>query len=327
MGPRSAGARGPLPGLSRLGRPLVAALAALLMAACDSPSPEARQDPEDDRPVVLTTFTVLADMARQVAGDRLQVESITKLGAEIHGYEPTPSDVERASRADLILENGLNLELWSRKFTAAAGNVPVVTLTEGITPLPIAEDAYAGKPNPHAWMSPQKAKRYIDNIVSAFSRLDPDGAASFRANGEAYKQQLAQLDQELRASLATIPESRRVLATCEGAFTYLAHDYGLTEAYLWPVNAESQVTPKRMARLIDMVRDRQVPAVFCESTVSDASQRQVAKAAGASFGGTFYVDSLSTPAGPAPTLLAMQRHNVGLIQRGLGTPESNGVTP
>ena len=327
MGPRSARFRCQPPCCSRFGASLAVALASLLLAACDPPSPEARQDPADDRPVVLTTFTVLADMARQVAGDRLQVDSITKLGSEIHGYEPTPSDVERASRADLILENGLNLELWSRKFTAAAGNVPVVTLTEGITPLPIAEDAYAGKPNPHAWMSPQKAKRYIDNIVSAFSRLDPDGAASFRANGEAYKQLLAQLDQELRASLATIPESRRVLATCEGAFTYLAHDYGLTEAYLWPVNAESQVTPKRMARLIDMVRDRQVPAVFCESTVSDAAQRQVAKAAGATFGGTFYVDSLSTPDGPAPSLLAMQRHNVGLIQRGLGTPQNNGVTP
>jgi manganese transport system substrate-binding protein len=316
-----------LPMGSRFGGSLGAALAALLLVACGSPSPKAPQAAADQRPVVLTTFTVLADMAREVAGDRLQVESITKLGSEIHGYEPTPSDVERASRADLILENGLNLELWARKFTAAAGDVPVVTLSEGITPLPIAEDAYAGKPNPHAWMSPQKAKRYIDNIVTAFSRLDPDGAESFRANGEAYKQQLAQLDQELRASLATIPEGRRVLATCEGAFSYLAHDYGLTEAYLWPVNAESQVTPQRMARLIATVRDRQVPAVFCESTVSDTTQRQVAKAAGASFGGTFFVDSLSKPDGPAPTLLQMQRHNVGLIQKGLGAPGANGVTP
>ena len=109
-------------------------------------------DPE--KPRVFTTFTVLADLARQVAGDRLSVNSIVKTGAEIHGYQPTPSDVERASSADLIVENGLGLELWSRRFTAAAGNVPTVTLSDGMKPLLIEEDAYSGKPNPHAWMSP-----------------------------------------------------------------------------------------------------------------------------------------------------------------------------
>ena len=105
--------------------------------------------------------------------------------------------------------------------------------------------------------------------------------------------------------------------SCEGAFSYLADDYGLREAYLWPVNAESEITPRRMARLIDLVRERQVPAVFCESTVSDAAQRQVAEATGARFGGTFYVDSLSSADGPASTLLDLQRHNVKLIRDGL----------
>jgi manganese transport system substrate-binding protein len=271
--------------------------------------------------LVLTTFTVLADMARNVAGDRLRVESITKLGAEIHGYEPTPSDLQRASGADLILENGLGLELWARKFTAAAGDVPTVTLSEGMQPLLIAEDAYAGKPNPHAWMSPKRAMQYVDRMVEAFSQLDPEGAATFRANGEAYKQQLRQLDTDLRASLASIPQRRRVLVSCEGAFTYLAKDYGMEEAYLWPVNAESQATPQRMKRLIATVKDRRIPSIFCESTVSDESQREVARATGARFGGTFYVDSLSEAGGPAATLLDLQRHNVRLIQQGLGSGE------
>jgi manganese transport system substrate-binding protein len=268
---------------------------------------------------VLTTFTVLADMAKNVAGDRLRVESITKQGAEIHGYEPTPSDIRRGSGANLILENGLGLELWSRRFTAAAGNVPTVTLSEGMKPLPIEEDAYAGKPNPHAWMSPKRAMQYVDRMVEAFSKLDPAGAATFKANGEAYKQQLRQLDTDLRASLATIPEQRRVLVSCEGAFTYLAKDYGMDEAYLWPVNAESQVTPQRIKRLIETVKQRRVPTIFCESTVSDKAQREVAKASGSRFGGTFYVDSLSAADGPAPTLLDLQRHNVRLIQQGLGS--------
>ena len=276
----------------------------------------------DPRPLVLTTFTVLADMARNVAGDRLRVESITKQGAEIHGYQPTPSDLKRAAGADLLLENGLGLELWARRFTASVGDVPTVTLSEGMEPLPITEDAYAGKPNPHAWMSPRRAMAYVDRMVEAFSRLDPEGATTFAANGEAYKRRLQQLDDDLRVSLARIPPQRRVLVSCEGAFAYLARDYGLEEAYLWPVNAESEVTPQRMARLIDTVKRRRIPTVFCESTVSAEAQKEVAKAAGARFGGTFYVDSLSAPGGPASTLLDLQRHNVELIRRGL-MPEAD----
>lgn len=276
----------------------------------------------DARPRVLTTFTVLGDLAGTVAGDRLQVDSIVRPGAEIHGYQPTPSDIERASGADLIVENGLGLELWARRFTAAAGDVPSVTLTDGIEPLLISEDVYSGKPNPHAWMSPQRAMTYVDRLVEAFTRLDPEGASTFEANAQAYKKQLRQLDDELREILETIPDQRRLLVSCEGALSYLASDYGLDEAYLWPVNAESQVTPKRMARLISTVKDRQVPAVFCESTVNDQPQREVAAASGARFGGTFYVDSLSAPDGPAPTLLDLLRHNVELIRQGLCPDES-----
>ena len=270
-----------------------------------------------DKPEVLTTFTVLADLARNVAGDRLKVRSIVKPGSEIHGYQPTPSDIEQASSADLIIENGLGLELWARKFTASAGDIPTITLSDGMEPLLIAEDAYAGKPNPHAWMSPQRTMAYVDQLERAFVQLDPAGADQFKANAIAYKQSLQRLDQELRSALEKIPTERRVLVSCEGAFTYLASDYGLEEAYLWPVNAESQVTPKRMARLIETVRNRKIPAVFCESTVSDKAQKQVAAESGARFGGTFYVDSLSKADGPAPTLLKLQRHNVALLINGL----------
>ena len=274
---------------------------------------------------MLTTFTVLADLARNVAGDRLTIRSIVKPGSEIHGYQPTPSDIERAGSADLIVENGLGLELWARKFTASAGDIPTLTLSDGMEPLLIAEDAYAGKPNPHAWMSPQRTMAYVDQLERAFGTLDPAGADQFKANAIAYKQRLQRLDQELRSALQAIPEKRRVLVSCEGAFTYLANDYGLEEAYLWPVNAESQVTPKRMARLIETVRDRKIPAVFCESTVSDKAQKQVAAESGARFGGTFYVDSLSKPDGPAPTLLKLQRHNVALLINGLADSTREGI--
>ncbi|MEB3323142.1 MAG: metal ABC transporter substrate-binding protein [Synechococcaceae cyanobacterium] len=293
----------------------------LLLVACRAPAPgqgsDRGGDRPDTRPLVLTTFTILADMARQVAGERLRVESITKPGSEIHGYEPTPSDLRRAEGARLILENGFDLELWARRFQANLRGVPRVTLTEGIDPLPITEDAYRGKPNPHAWMSPRLAETYVENIRRAFTRLDPAGAADYRRNAEAYRERLRSLDRDLRARISAIPPPQRVLVSCEGAFTYLARDYGLEEAYLWPVNAETQVTPQRMARLIDTVRRRRVPAVFCESTVSDKAQRQVARETGARFGGVFFVDSLSLPGGPAPSLLELQRHNVSTLTRGL----------
>ena len=295
------------------------ALTALALTTSGCRQSNRQNQSDSGKPEVLTTFTVLADLARNVAGDRLRVQSIVKPGSEIHGYQPTPSDIERASQADLIVENGLGLELWARKFTANAGNIPSVTLSEGMDPLLIEEDAYAGKPNPHAWMSPQRTMAYVDQLEQAFRRLDPAGAEQFSANAAAYKQQLQDLDDELRSALDAIPAERRVLVSCEGAFTYLARDYGLDEAYLWPVNAESQVTPKRMARLINTVRDRQIPAIFCESTVSDKAQRQVAAESGARFGGTFYVDSLSAAEGPAPTLLELQRHNVALLIDGLAS--------
>ena len=293
---------------------------------CSSPARRAENNPAaaSGKPVVLTTFTVLADLARQVAGDRLEVRSITKPGAEVHGYEPTPSDLETAQGASLIVQNGLGLERWADRFVASSGKVSTVTLSEGMQPVLIEGDVAAGKPNPHAWMSPKRAEHYVDRLVAAFSNLDPAGAAGYRQRGDAYKQQLKALDADLRQALAQVPPNQRLLVSCEGAFSYLARDYGLDEAYLWPVNAETQVTPKRLARLIDTVKQRRVPAVFCESTVSDEAQREVARATGARFGGTFYVDSLSGSGGPAPNLLALQRHNVNLIVQGLSGKPATG---
>ena len=270
-----------------------------------------------EKPLVLTTFTILADLARNVAGDRLIVESITKPGAEIHSYQFTPSDIVKTKGAKLIIENGLGLEAWFSKFMISTEDIPNVKLTEGIKPLLIDGDAYAGKPNPHAWMSPKRAMNYVDKIVDAFIKIDPDGAIEYSSNASTYKAKLELLDKELRDSLSSIPKERRFLVTCEGAFSYLARDYGMKEAYLWPVNAESQVTPRRMVNLIKKIKKNKVPTIFCESTVSAEAQIEVAKSSGAILGGTFYVDSLSDLNGPASTYIDLLRHNVRLITEGL----------
>lgn len=270
----------------------------------------------DERPVVLTTFTVLADIAGEVAGEHLRVESITKVGAEIHGYEPTPGDLRRAAEADLILDNGMNLEAWFAQFVEGL-DVPHVVVSEGVEVIPVADGAAEGLPNPHAWMSALNVQVYVDNMVEAFGELDPEHADEFAANGEAYRAELQQVHDELVAELSALPENERALVTCEGAFSYLARDAGLTEQYLWAVNAEQQATPRSIAGTIEFVDENDVPAVFCESTVSDEAMQQVVEATDAAFGGVLYVDSLSEPDGPVPTYLDLLRHDVGVITDGL----------
>ena len=295
-------------------RTLTAAAALVVGLAGCAGAPAEGSD--DDRPVVLTTFTVLADIARNVAGDHLEVESITKVGAEIHGYDPTPGDVAKVARADLVLDNGLNLEVWFEQFVAEM-DVPHVVVSDGVPVIDITEDAYAGKPNPHAWMSPTAVQTYVDNMVAAFSDLAPEHADDFAANGAAYRAELQEVADDMVEALALLPEHQRALVTCEGAFSYLARDAGLTERYIWPVNAEQQATPRQIAAVIEFVRDNDVPAVFCESTVSDAPMQRVVEATDAVFGGTLYVDSLSEPDGPVPTYLDLVRHDARTIVDGL----------
>ena len=295
------------------------AVAAMAVTACAAALAGcSTSDAADERPLVLTTFTVLADMTRNIGGEHVRVESITKPGAEVHGYEPTPGDLRFAADADLILDNGLGLERWFEQFVADVDAEHVV-VSEGVEPLPIGEGAATGPYNPHAWMSPLAARTYVDNIAAALTDLAPEHSEDFAAEAEAYKAELDGLHTELVTALEGVPENRRALVTCEGAFSYLARDAGLQEAYLWPVNSDQQGTPQQIARTVDFVRTNEVPAVFCESTVSDKAQRQVAADTGAEFGGVLYVDSLSEADGPVPTYLDLLRHDIDVITTGLGS--------
>lgn len=270
-----------------------------------------------DKIKVVTTFTVIADMAANVAGDAADVVSVTKPGAEIHGYEPTPRDILRAMDADLVLWNGLNLERWFEQFFANLSDVPAAVLSDGIEPMPIAAGSYEGKPNPHGWMALSSALVYVDNIRDALSAADPDNAATYAANAEAYKARIEQTIAPLRDAIRALPDDRRWLVSSEGAFSYLARDYDLREMYLWPVNADAQGTPQQVRRVIDAMRENSVPAIFSESTVSDKPARQVASETGAHYGGVLYVDSLSEPDGPTPTYLDLLRVTSQTILDGL----------
>ncbi|CKG89994.1 metal ABC transporter substrate-binding protein [Haemophilus influenzae] len=267
---------------------------------------------------VVTTFTVIQDIAQNVAGNAATVESLTKPGAEIHEYEPTPKDIVKAQSADLILWNGLNLERWFERFFQNVKDKPAVVVTEGIQPLSIYEGPYKDAPNPHAWMSPSNALIYIENIKNALVKYDPQNAAVYEKNAADYAQKIKQLDEPLRAKLAQIPEEQRWLVTSEGAFSYLAKDYNLKEGYLWPINAEQQGSPQQVRKVIDLVRKNNIPVVFSESTISAKPAQQVAKESGTKYGGVLYVDSLSAKEGPVPTYIDLLNVTVSTIVKGFG---------
>jgi manganese/iron transport system substrate-binding protein len=295
---------------------LVAVVLLGLASGCGPGGGGAANSSTDGRKRILTTFTIIQDMAQNVAGTNAIVESITKPGAEIHEYEPTPLDIVKAQSADLVLWNGLGLERWFERFFGSVQNVPGVVLTEGIQPLGITEGPYNGKPNPHSWMSPANAIRYVENIRQALVKLDPTNAAAYNANAAAYTAQIRAIDEPLRQKLSGIPENQRWLVTSEGAFTYLARDYGLKELYLWPVNADEEGTPQQVRKVVDLVRQHRIPVVFSESTISDKPMRQVAQETGARYGGLLYVDSLTPPDGPAPTYLKLLEFNANTVANG-----------
>ena len=302
-------------------RELIGALGGLL-AAIPMPVAASAQGGPGSQPRkpfrVVTTFTVIQDIAQNVAGSAAIVDSITKPGAEIHDYQPTPLDIVRAQDANLVLWNGFNLERWFEKFFENVKDVPSVVVSEGIEPMGIREGPYSGKPNPHAWMSPTNALAYVENIRKALVKYDPANEQTYNKNAAEYSTKIKALDEPLRKRLSGIPEHQRWLVTSEGAFSYLTRDYNMREAYLWPINADEQGTPQQVRRVIDLVRKNKIPVVFSESTISDRAAKQVAKETGARYGGVLYVDSLSAAGGPVPTYLDLLKVTVETIAKGFG---------
>ena len=291
---------------------ILALLICLNTAGCKRTSTKNQPNKE----VIFASFTVLADIIKNVAQDEFIVSSITKPGMEVHGYQPTPSDLIKASKAFVFFDNGFGFELWAEKFVSNL-KVERITIADYLNPVFINEDFYKGKPNPHAWISPKRGMFYVDIIVKSLSELRPSSKQKYENNGEIYKNKLAKLDKDFSLFINNLEKNNRYLVSCEGAFSYLTDDYGLKEVYLWPVNAESQITPKRMARTISLVKNKKVPSVFCESTVNNESQMIVARETGAKYGGDLFVDSLSKESGPANTYLKMLQHNLNLIKKGL----------
>ncbi len=294
-----------------------AAAVCAALAGCSSGASPGGAAEGDERPLVLATFTVIADLAREVAGDAARVESLTRVGVEVHDYEPTPGDLVRTEGADLVVANGMGIDDWLLALVERT-DAPRVVLGEAVEPIAIETGHYAGEPNAHAWVSPAEGARYVEALRLALGELVPEERDAIDARAAALTGELERLGDRMRAGVAALPSEHRVLVTCEGAFSYLARDAGLAEASLWPVNAGGQGTPQSIARVAEVVERTRVPTIFCESTTHPGTQQQIARTAGARFDGSLHVDSLSPPGGPAPTYIALLEHDIEATLEGLG---------
>jgi zinc/manganese transport system substrate-binding protein len=270
---------------------------------------------------VVATFSVLADMVREVGGERVTVTSIVGPDGDAHVYEPTPLDAKAITRADLLVVNGLGFEGWLERLAEAAGyGGPIVVASTGIVPRAMADPAAGvghghdhGAIDPHAWQSLANGGLYVANIVKALQAVDPEGAAIYEDNGTAYRAEIAALDRELRAAFASLPEERRRIVTSHDAFGYFADTYGIEVIAPQGVSTESEASAADVARLIRQIHAERIPAVFVENVTDPRLVEQIGRETEARVGGSLYSDALSSPEGPAPTYLAMFRHNLATL--------------
>lgn len=270
---------------------------------------------------VVATFTILADLVRQIGGDRVEVAALVGPNGDVHAYDPSPADSRKLAGAKLIVENGLHLEGWiSRLAKAAAATAPIVIATKGVMPrkdMSNEEFAAHGGVDPHAWQNVANAKIYVANIRDGLISVDLAGKADYEANAQAYLAKLDALDAEVRAAIAKIPPARRRIVTTHDAFGYFGQAYGLELAAPAGVSTEAQVSAKNVAKIIAQIRKDKFPAVFLENVSDPRLMDQIARETGAKIGGTLYSDSLSAADGPAGTYIAMVRHNISQLTKAL----------
>ncbi|WP_290786137.1 zinc ABC transporter substrate-binding protein [Halomonas sp.] len=301
----------------------------ILLAAC-ALSLSMAAHAEDSPLRAVTTFSILGDLVKQVAGDDAKVDTLTPAGAEVHEWELIPSNFMALEDADLVFFNGYNLEQWIGQVRATVGSdVPVIALAEesGYATQPIVTGELAGDPDPHLWMDPRAAAEYVRVIAERLAEARPAAAENFTARGDALRQSLHDLHAELLESMATIPDDRRLLITSEAAFIYFADAFDFEHDGIWGTNSENEGTPNQIMRIVDLIETRRPAAIFWESTISDRHVRSVADETEVDIAGPLFVDSLSEPDGEAPDFASLLRHNARLLTATLGEPDGASGEP
>ncbi|KAF0229446.1 MAG: zinc/manganese transport system substrate-binding [Beijerinckiaceae bacterium] len=300
---------------------LLSAIAATCLAAI----PAQAQQPEAKRVKIVASFTILADIAKSVAGDRATITSLVGPNGDAHVYRATPADAKTLKEADLVVVNGLGFEGFMPRLIKSSGTkAPVITVTTGFKPLEKPKKAAGGhdhghdhdhgaKADPHTWQSIEAAKRAVINIRDGLVAIDAAGGDTYRRNAEAYLASLSALKAELDAGFTAIPQEKRVIVTSHDAFRYFAVDFGFRMEAVQGVSTESEPSAKDVARIIRVTKEKKARAIFIENMANPKIAEQIARESGAKIGGTLFSDALSDEKGPAPTYIAMMKHNAKML--------------
>src|SRR5215211_1944911 len=298
-------------------RNVLTLLAAVVLAACGFAASA------QDKPKVVATFSILADLANNVGGDRVEIATLVGPDGDAHVYSPTPADGRRLAVAKLVIANGFKFEGWMSRLIKSSGTKAlVVEAAKGVEPIKAEEhgqDHGHADVDPHAWQSVANVKRYVMNIRDGLIAADPAGKAAYEANAAAYLERLDALDRDLKAAVEAIPTDRRRIITSHDAFGYFQKAYGVTFVAPQGVSTEAEASAKDVAKIIQQIRREKIPAVFLENVSDPRLLERIAKESGAKIGGRLYSDALSGQDGPAGTYIDMMRHNIRALSAALSS--------
>jgi zinc/manganese transport system substrate-binding protein len=265
----------------------------------------------------VASFSILADLVKQVGGEHVDVTAIVGPDGDAHVFQPSPLDAKAVADAQLVVINGLGLEGWTARLIQSSGTkAPVVVASKGVRPLQ-GEGEEAGKADPHAWQSIANAKIYVANIRDGLMSADPADKADFEANAKSYLARLDQLEAEVKAAIASIPQRNRKIITTHDAFGYFARAYGMSFIAPQGVSTETEPSAKDVAKIIRQIKAQRIPAVFLENISDDRLMQQIARETGARIGDKLYSDALSKPGAGAATYVDMMHNNVAAFMKAL----------
>jgi zinc/manganese transport system substrate-binding protein len=272
-----------------------------------------------DKIPVVASFSILGDLVRVVGGDRVNVSTLVGPNEDAHAFEPKPADAKSIVQSRLFVVNGLGFEHWAQKLAKSANyQGATVVASTGVKARTMATDDGKGvETDPHAWQNPDNVVLYVRNIAAGLAKLDPEGAASYQANSEAYVQQLQTLDSWAKAQFASLPKEKRKVITSHDAFGYFAAHYGLRFLAPQGISTDAEPSAKQVARLIQQIQREKIRAVFLENMGNPKLLEQISKDAGATVGASLYADALSLPGQSGATYLQMARANVSALLAGM----------
>ena len=304
-------------------RYLVLLLVAIVgLAACSSQ--KSSSDSSSSKLNVVATNSIIADITKNIAGDKINLHSIVPVGQDPHEYEPLPEDVKKTSKADLIFYNGINLETggnaWFTKLVENAQkkeNKDYYAVSEGVDVIYLEGQNEKGKEDPHAWLNLENGIIYAQNIAKRLIEKDPDNKATYEKNLKAYVEKLTALDKEAKEKFNNIPEEKKMIVTSEGCFKYFSKAYNVPSAYIWEINTEEEGTPDQIKSLVEKLRETKVPSLFVESSVDDRPMKTVSKDTNIPIYAKIFTDSIAEKGEEGDSYYSMMKYNLDKISEGL----------